>query len=209
MLHHFLIQLWFISTYNFQNRRDRFQLHSKKTFFSSLRHNDTLWRHRSGSTLDQVLACSLTAPSHYLNQCCFIIGEIQWNSFYKTSAISYQNSLENYYLKFNSNLPRADDFVEMQLEIGHDDVIIWKHFPRFCSFVRRIHRSPLNYPYKGQWSGALMFSLICAWIHGRVNNGEAGDLRRNRAHYDIIVMLCKKTKGQCAELYFGWKFYGC
>ena len=33
-----------------------------------------------------------------------------------------------------------------------------------------------------------MFSLICAQINGSVNNGEAGDLRRYRAHYDVIVM---------------------
>ena len=26
------------------------------------------------------------------------------------------------------------------------------------------------------------------WINGWVNNGEAGDLRRYRAHYDVIVM---------------------
>ena len=50
-------------------------------------------------------------------------------------------------------------------------------------------RSPVNSPYKGQWRGALMFSLICARINGWVNNGEAGDLRRHRAHYDVIVML--------------------
>ena len=35
-----------------------------------------------------------------------------------------------------------------------------------------------------------MFSLICTWINGWVNNGEAGDLRRHRAHYDLIVMIC-------------------
>ena len=33
-----------------------------------------------------------------------------------------------------------------------------------------------------------MFSLICAWINRWVYNGEAGDLRRYRAHYDVIVM---------------------
>ena len=43
-------------------------------------------------------------------------------------------------------------------------------------------------PHKGQWRGALMFSSICAWINGWVNNGEAGDLRRIRAHYDVTVM---------------------
>ena len=44
-------------------------------------------------------------------------------------------------------------------------------------------------PHKGQSRGALMFSLICAWINGWVNNHEAGDLRRHRAHYDVTVMV--------------------
>ena len=70
----------------------------------------------------------------------------------------------------------------------HHDVIKWKHFPRYWPFVRGIHRSPVNSPHKGQWHGALMFSLICAWIYGWENNREAGDLRRHRAHYDVIVM---------------------
>ena len=47
---------------------------------------------------------------------------------------------------------------------------------------------PVNSPHKGQWRGTLMFSLICVWINGWVNNREAGDLRRNRGHYDVIVM---------------------
>ena len=32
----------------------------------------------------------------------------------------------------------------------HDDVIKWKHFPRYWSFVRVIHRSPVNSPHTGQ-----------------------------------------------------------
>ena len=47
---------------------------------------------------------------------------------------------------------------------------------------------PVNSPHKGQWRGALMFSLICVWINGWVNNREAGHLRRHRGHYDVIVM---------------------
>ena len=70
----------------------------------------------------------------------------------------------------------------------HDDVIKWKHFPRYWPFVRGIHRSPVNSPHEGQWRGALMFTLICARINGWVNNREAGDLRRYRSHYDVIVM---------------------
>ena len=55
--------------------------------------------------------------------------------------------------------------------------------------MRGIHRSPVNSPHKGQWRGALMFSLICVWINGWVNSREAGDLRRYRAHYDVNVMV--------------------
>ena len=44
----------------------------------------------------------------------------------------------------------------------HDDVIKWKHFPRYWPFVRGIHRSPVKSPHIGQWRGTLMFSLICA-----------------------------------------------
>ena len=58
----------------------------------------------------------------------------------------------------------------------------------YWPFVRGIHRSPVNFPHRGLWRGALMFSLICAWINGWVNSGKAGDLRRHRAHYDVTVM---------------------
>ena len=71
----------------------------------------------------------------------------------------------------------------------HDDVIKWKHFPLYWPFARGIHRSPVNSPHKGQWRGALMFSLTCAWLNACVNNRAAGDLRRHRAHYDVIVMV--------------------
>ena len=74
----------------------------------------------------------------------------------------------------------------------HDDVIKWKHFPRNWPFVREIHRSPVNFPHKGQWRGALMFSLIYAWMNDWVNNREAGDLRRQHGHYDVIVMFANK-----------------
>ena len=73
-------------------------------------------------------------------------------------------------------------------QTDNDDFTEWKHFPRYWPFVRGIHRSPVNSPHKGQWREALLFSLICVWINGWVNNREAGDLKRHRAHYDVIVM---------------------
>ena len=67
----------------------------------------------------------------------------------------------------------------------HDDVIKLKLFTHYWPFVRGIHRWPVN-SHKNLWRGALIFSLIC--INGWVNHREAGDLRRHRAHYDVIVM---------------------
>ena len=67
----------------------------------------------------------------------------------------------------------------------------WRHQMETFSVLLAIcagNRSPVNYPHKGQWRGALMFSLICVWINGWVNNREAGDLRRYRSHYDVTVM---------------------
>ena len=70
----------------------------------------------------------------------------------------------------------------------HDDVIKWIHFPRYWAFVQGIHRSPVFSSHKGQWRGALMFSLICAWTNDWANNGGEGDLRRSRVHYDVTLM---------------------
>ena len=43
----------------------------------------------------------------------------------------------------------------------HDDVIKWKHFPCYRTFVRGIYQSTVNSPRKGQWRRALMFSMSC------------------------------------------------
>ena len=59
----------------------------------------------------------------------------------------------------------------------HDDVIKWKHFPRYWPFVRGIHRSPRT--------KASDTKLWCFLIKKNdwVNNREAGDLRRHRTDY--------------------------
>ena len=67
----------------------------------------------------------------------------------------------------------------------------WRHQMETFSALLAIcaGNSPVNSPHKGQWRWALMFSLICTRINGWVNNGEAGDLIRHRAHYDVTVMF--------------------
>ena len=89
---------------------------------------------------------------------------------------------------FGGYLPSIHVGTNVYIRKNHDGVIKWKHFPRYYTFVQEIHRSPVNSP-KGQWRGAMMLSLICAWIKGRVNNSDAGDSRRHRGHYGVIVMI--------------------
>ena len=48
-----------------------------------------------------------------------------------------------------------------------------------------------------------MFSLICVWINGWVNNREAGDLRRRRGHCDVNIMAKTTTTFQ-SFAYFLW-----
>ena len=70
----------------------------------------------------------------------------------------------------------------------------WRHqmdaFSALLAFCAGNSPVTGEFPHKGQWRGALIFSLI--WINAWVNNGEAGNLRSHRAHYDVIVMTCKK-----------------
>ena len=50
------------------------------TMVNSLWPSDVIWRQRTWSTLVQVMACCLTAPNHYLNQCWLIISDVLWHS---------------------------------------------------------------------------------------------------------------------------------
>ena len=51
---------------------------------NSLWPSDAIWHHRSRSTLGQVMACCLTAPTHYLTQCWLIISDNLWQGITKT-----------------------------------------------------------------------------------------------------------------------------
>ena len=76
---------------------------------------------------------------------------------------------------------------------GHDDVIKCKHFPYFWNFVWGIHRWPVISRTKASDAEIWCFPLICVWNNNWVNTGDAGDLRRHRAHYDVTVMYKFKT----------------
>ena len=77
--------------------------------------------------------------------------------------------------------------------VDHDDVIKWKHFPPYRTFVRKIHRSPVNSPHKGQRRGALVFWYPC--LHQELSK----QWRRRwfetpSRSFDVIVMLYRQAE---------------
>ena len=63
-----------------QLQEDHIQMKKSLTWVNSLLPSDVIWQHRFGTTLVQVMACCLTAPSHYLNQFWLTISEVLWHS---------------------------------------------------------------------------------------------------------------------------------
>ena len=96
----------------------------------------------------------------------------------------------------------------------HDDVIKWKHFPCYWPFMRGIHRSRWMPLTEASDADLWCFSLNCARINGWVNNREAGDLRRHRAHYDVIVIepvsafSPANNPGRANENPIWWRWHG-
>ena len=125
----------------------------------------------------QCVVC-LWLPNSFKNENCWVLGKVRIHKLILMSC-----SVRCLY-------------GTMAASMFHDDVIKWKHFPRYWPCVR------VNSPHKGQWREALQFSLICAWIKGWVNNREAGNLRRHRTHYDVTVMLT-------SEPYLGFCSHSC
>ena len=81
----------------------------------------------------------------------------------------------------------------------YEDLSWWRHqletFSALLALCAGNSPVPVNSLHKGQWRGALMFSFIYARINDWVNNREAGDLRRQDGHHDVIVM-CARSRHQ-------------
>ena len=140
--------------------------------------------------------CRHHFQAHFLFENRFILAENCFNSFLKNKPIFWTTSL--------GEGPARGIMGQKE---SRWIITWWRHqmktFSASLALCGGIHRSSVNSPHKGQWRGALMFSLICAWMNGWVNNRETGDLRRHRAHYDVIVMkkIARKSRPiQCVEL---------
>ena len=146
--------------------------------------------------------------------------EIRWWLCVIDAETSFNISKTNYTtdLPIWTHLPLIYNLAKIQLR-GSPSVV--KHHMRFhgqCVMMTSSNGNtfrvtgplcglPVNSPHKGQWRGALMFSLICTWINGRVNNREADDLRRHRAHYDVTVMVICASVSSVHREYSLWNIH--
>ena len=62
--------------------------------------------------------------------------------------------------------------------------------------------TPLDSPHDCQWRVTLMFSLIWSWTNGWEKKRDAGDCRRHRAHFELIVMFyfCLNLQHKCSSV---------
>ena len=85
---------------------------------------------RTWSTLVQVLVCCLTVPSHYLNQCWFVISDVLW---FHLRAISQRETILYYKLKKHALQNRAafprDQWVNKRRDYG---LYLLPLFDRLC-----------------------------------------------------------------------------
>ena len=81
----------------------------------------------------------------------------------------------------------------------------WRHHMEIFSALLAIcaGNSPIPGEFPAQRSATqsfdVMFSLICVWINGWVNYRKAGDLRRYRAHYDVIIVMSLDSCTSCTN----------
>ena len=142
-----------------------------------------------------ILDVTITCTALYDNILC--LGSRVFKDVFEaclTKSLNYEISLKR---QISRKLKKLSHTAGVKFDTDWKLWFLIRHqmeaFSRYWPFVRGIHRSPVNSLHKGHWCGALKFSFVCAWINGWVNNRKDGDLRRHRAHYNVIVMLNRIT----------------
>ena len=123
---------------------------------------------------------------------------IHWNVQHSSSKNQCRQYISYNMVKLQALTMKC--FTCLLTYINHD-LFKWKHFPCYWPFVRGIHQAPVHSPHKGQWHGALMLSLICAWMNGWIK------YRKARAHYDVTVMTTMILYSWDTSIdFFRWNF---
>ena len=129
----------------------------------------------------------------FMKCCCYLIHHDNWNQ-HKTLSPEYTCIWRRYVFVVSKN-GILIYMVEWsiynstgKLHTCHDDVLKWKHFrvtDHLCGKFTGDRRIPRT---KASDYGHWCFRWS-AWTDSWANSGDAGDLRRHRAHYDVIVMV--------------------
>ena len=197
------ITIWRIEKkFQFQHHEFKWRLDTYSTpnhylyhyWFNSLRLSDAIWRHRSRTTLAQVMACCLTAPSHYLNQCWLIATKVYWyssedNFTTDTPAISCQNYSENYSFKISFKSPRGQ-WVNLNEDlwraISNETYILWG------SFWTLLKLNPI--PPGMNETASASFTLCCNRKTSNIRRTLVGACRRC-SNYIFILDLTSGFNG--------------
>ena len=162
------------------------------------------WRLHAGSIVSLIyILSSNTLYVHYLPTPCTQPTMAYIKRYYILLQNEILSSIFNYQKCSKCLMIAKEAYIYLVVHRVKKQGTWWRHQMETFSALLIIcaGNSPVpgEFPAQGQWRGALMFSLICTRINGWVNNGEAADLRRHRAHYDVAVM--KGIDLIVAELY--------
>ena len=141
------------------------------------RHKDITW-----ANIDPVLCRHMASLGHSELNChhqTYINGYLPWWSVGLCRMMAHEAS-----------------FHQLQSSFDHDDVIKWKHFPRYWPVLWGIHRSVVNSSHKYQEHGALMIYLIRVYTNDWVNNRDLrpGSLWRHSYLFRSSNILSIKSK---------------
>ena len=154
--------------------------------------SDAIWRHRSGSTLAQVMAGCLTAPSHYLKQCWLIISYADWHSsggnFAKdTSATNHWNQLENYFSQISFKSPRGQ-WVKMSFgQISYIATTTGYEFFYLC--CRACHAADFS-GYRGKM-GPCQYQM--SWMFWNANSRNPFQMLTVQGLWSMSTLLQSQT----------------
>ena len=119
-------------------------------YFNSLGPRDTIWRHRSGSTLGQVMACCLMAPSHYLNQYWFTTSKcpltfiwVQFNKSHQSLKLAHYGDVI-----MGAKASQITSLTIVYSAVYSDADQRKYQSSASLAFVWGIHRGPVNSPHK-------------------------------------------------------------
>ena len=132
-----------------------------------------IWRQGSRSTLGQVMASCLMAPSHYLNQCWLMISEVLWHSpdsnfTENTQDIYHWNEFEIYLFETVVKSPRGQwvkpaGAAAIIFQANQANSSPWTKWPPFCRRYIQMHFREWKvwvFLSKFQWSLFLRVQLI-------------------------------------------------